>query len=539
MTLRICVVLADGDAPGPGERRFLDTVSRDDRLSLHALTALPPPPSKLPAAFAGLLRAEARTLPAPDTAPALSEPIATFDAGSVEGCDVIVDFSHAEQAEALADKARFGLWRLSAFAEGAGLSEARLRSPATAVTLTCDRGKGPIPIASARYDTKFLATRNRAYAREKSVQLLARELVRLARADTLPRRITPPPPAPVPAAWDVVDYVFATAREFMMRAWRKVEAKRGRRPGMFFLRLGHGRLEDITLTDGVDLVPLSNSYWADPFLFEHGGRTYLFYEDYSYDTGRGHLSVGRLDGDTMAPMGPVMQRDIHLSYPFVFSWNGEILMIPETHQAERIEVWRATRFPMEWELLATGFEGVKAVDTVVFQRDGQWWLLTNICNDSFGDFGTELHLFRIDDPLLGGAAPHPLNPVVIDACTARGGGRIVERDGRLLRASQDNTHGIYGYGLNLMEITELSMESFAERPLRHLYPDDVPGVMGAHHMDAAGGYTVVDLRRTQTGLHRSGRRQLQDAAAQEDQHQGRPDDGGHGDGEAKAKLGAE
>ena len=85
----------------------------------------------------------------------------------------------------------------------------------------------------------------------------------------------------------------------------------------------------------------------------------------------------------------------------------------------------------------------------------------------------------------------------IDGTTARGGGRVFRQSGMLLRASQDNSHGVYGWGLNLMEITRLDRDGYAERRIRHVTPDLAPEVMGCHHFDAAGGQYVIDLR-----LHR-------------------------------------
>lgn len=521
--LKLCVILKAGVA-GPGERRFLRAVGEDARFDLAVVTACPAPEPGLPAIWRGWIAAETRLFPAPDDLPPDVPPLRDFAPDLAEGCDVIVDFSMSRAAENCAPAARFGLWRLSTYDEASGLTEARLRSPVTEVALTCRTEVGEATIATARFDTKFMASRNAAFAREKSVLLLLRELVRLTRDGALPAPVPAPATLPAPRGVDLADYACALTWELAMRVVRRIEAKRGKRPGMFFLRLSHGPLAGIDPTSGVDLMPPGNTYWADPFLLEHDGVTYLFYEDFDYATHHGHLSVGRLDGMRMEPIGPVMQMPHHLSFPYVFRWNGEVWMIPETHQAKRIELWRATDFPLGWERVAVGFEGVEASDTVVFEHAGQWWLATNIANDSFGDFGSELHLFTIDDPMMTNPQPHPLNPVVLDATTARNGGRIFAENGRLYRASQDNSNGVYGYGLNLMEITELSMTGYSERRVRHITPDAMPGIMGMHHMDAGGGYTVMDLRRSFTGQHTSGRGKDQHATAQEDGHEDEPGD---------------
>jgi len=507
MSIGIGVVLGRADAAGPGERRFIKAVEADPRFDLRLVAAAPAQPGPRSGLAAQALRVETRLFPAPDLAPTDVPEIEPLPERLAKGCALIVDFSHADAVLALADQVREGVWRLSAFAPGAGLAEARDRAPFTEVTLWRHRaGQPPEPISSARYDTKFLATRNRAQIREKSVQLATRALADLAengatRPAPDPRPAAHPTGAPF-AASDLAGYGLRTVRDLAKRALNAAAERVGRRPGMFELRLGHGDGLSFDPAAGVVLTPPAGTYWADPFLLEHAGALYLFYEVYDYRTGRGHLDVGRVEGDRLVPLGTALKRPYHLSFPFVFHWGGEVWMIPETHSARRLELWRATDFPTGWELVATAFEGVSMADTVAFERDGQWWLFTNICQDSFSDHGAELHLFRIDGPMLGRIEPHPLNPVVIDSTTARGGGRVFEQGGKLYRTSQDNSHGLYGFGLNVMEVTRLDMAGYSERRARHVTGDFDDAIMACHHMDAAAGRFVIDVRRRFLGMRR-------------------------------------
>lgn len=500
MVIAIGVVLGQAEMPGPGERRFIQAIADDPRFDLKILAAGPAAPGAPRNPVAAALHLEARAFSAPDVAPTDLPGIVPLADAAPAGCDVVVDFSHSDAALEFGSSVGEGVWRLSAFAPGAGLAQARDRAPFTQVTLIRHRdGEGAQPISTARYDTKFLATRNAALIQEKSVQMITQALARLALTGSA-MGVADPHPVPRPfASRDLAGYFLRTAGELTVRALNAAGERLGRRPGMFELRLGHGDGLTFDPAAGVTLAPPAGTFWADPFMFEHDGALFLFYEVYDYKTRLGHLDVGRIEGDTLVPLGTALKRPYHLSYPFVFSWNDEIWMIPETHTAERLEIWRATDFPTGWDLAATAFEGASVADTVLFQQGGQWWMFTNICHDSFTDHGTELHLFRIDSPMLREIEPHPLNPVVIDTTTARGGGRVFARDGKLYRTSQDNSHGTYGFGLNLMEITRLDETGYEEHRVRHVVGDFSEGIMACHHMDAAAGRFVIDVRRRALG----------------------------------------
>jgi hypothetical protein len=85
--------------------------------------------------------------------------------------------------------------------------------------------------------------------------------------------------------------------------------------------------------------------------------------------------------------------------------------------------------------------------------------------------------------------------VVTDTRTARNGGRVYRQDGRLFRTSQNNSHGVYGYGLNIMEILQLDLDQYEERPVFQLQPGFRRGLVGCHHMDVSGDRFVIDACR--------------------------------------------
>lgn len=405
--------------------------------------------------------------------------------------DVFVDFRAAAPTPDLVGRARHGVWQMSCHAPGAVAGDVMAGEAATAVVLLAFTGQSPngAPIDTATVQTKSLLSVSHAFASEKAVQLVLHNLRKLALTGALPPPIAPPEPAPKPSVARLPGYGLRVLRKTIER---RRDRKGQRKP--FALRIGDGRLPDIDPARGIDIPNPPETFSADPFLIERAGSVYCFYEEYPYGTRRGRIAVARLDGTGAERLGPALETPYHLSFPYLVETDDALFMMPETLGAGRIEIWRCTEFPLGWTRHATGPEGLCLADPVLFRRNGVWWLFGNSCHDSLGDFSSELSLFRVDGPDLTTLVPHPLNPVVVGSDRARNGGRVFERDGRLYRLSQDNSGPVYGYGLNIMEINEFSETAYAERRIAQFTPDDLPGTIGCHHADSAGGRWVIDLR---------------------------------------------
>lgn len=230
-------------------------------------------------------------------------------------------------------------------------------------------------------------------------------------------------------------------------------------------------------------------FYADPFPVVHGAETWLFVEDFDHRVGRGVISVVGFDDD--GPVGTpttVLEHDVHLSYPFVLEHEGEVWMVPETSAAGTIELYRAEAFPHRWTREAVLVEGVEASDATLVQHDGRWWMLATVRQGgSFSDTLTAWSAERLTGPW----TPHPQGALLVDIASARPGGRVVQRDGRLLRPVQDNRTG-YGASMLLTEITRLDDAGFEQRVLADLGPSPQWPGRRLHTLNRAGRLEVVD-----------------------------------------------
>lgn len=238
-----------------------------------------------------------------------------------------------------------------------------------------------------------------------------------------------------------------------------------------------------------NLTPPKELFWADPCAIKADDRYYVFLEEYSYAKEKGHISVMELDPKNGVVQGPktVLERDYHLSYPFVFEWNGSYYMAPESAANKTIELYRCKSFPFEWELEKVLMTDVRAKDATLVEVDGLWWMFVSIAENCIPD---ELSLFYAESPL-GPWTPHPRNPVKSDVRGSRPAGALFEWNGEIYRPAQ-NSAGRYGYAMSINRITKLDREGFKEEEVSTILPNWNKNLLGTHTLSIAGDLTVVD-----------------------------------------------
>ena len=244
------------------------------------------------------------------------------------------------------------------------------------------------------------------------------------------------------------------------------------------------------------ILPPRDRFWADPHVVYREGTYHIFIEEFLYKSGKAHISLIEMDekGNYSEPK-KVLERPYHLSYPFVFEWNGDYYMIPESSANHSVEIYRCVAFPDRWEFCATLMENVTAVDATLFPHGRKWWLFANIREHDGASKWDELFLFYADTPLSTAWTPHPGNPIVSDVRRSRPAGRIFEHGGHLYRPSQ-NSGGEYGYGLKINRIVTLSETEYREEEASSIEPKWAGDLRGIHTLSHANRLTVVDANRS-------------------------------------------
>ena len=273
----------------------------------------------------------------------------------------------------------------------------------------------------------------------------------------------------------------------------------------------HGGGDHLVMEAFRKLMPPRDRYWADPFPVQVGSDYYLFHEEFRFAIGKGSI-VLTVVGDTasLARPVPVLEQEYHLSYPFVFQWDGEFFMIPQT-ASHRVELYRCVDFPAHWKLERVLLSGLTASDPTPAFLFGRWWLFATVPAYGATRNHDELHLFHADSPL-GPWTPHRNNPIKSDVRSARPAGRIFESHGQFLRPAQDCSER-YGYAVSINRILQLDPETYREVEVEKILPNWEPNVVGVHTFNRAADMTVIDcLVRTRRGS-RAYSRQVPDGAS--------------------------
>jgi hypothetical protein len=240
------------------------------------------------------------------------------------------------------------------------------------------------------------------------------------------------------------------------------------------------------------------SYYADPFLWRHEGRLWLFVEEFEYLEQLGRLVAMELDDDLRpGPMLPVLPLREHASYPYLFEHGGKLFMLPETCALGALDLYVCDRFPDRWRRVRRLLEGVDAVDSVLFEQDGWWWLLTN-AKPLDAEGGRSLALYRMRDPETGPLEPHPVNAQGVFADRDHGYGRgagslFLDRDGPL-RVLQKNDD-YYGQAVEVQRIMALSEADYQDEAVDPGHPlAALAAHVSPHHISLYGDAVAFDVR---------------------------------------------
>jgi hypothetical protein len=407
--------------------------------------------------------------------------------------DVLINLAPAELSTKLAGTAKYGVWFYTfgtSQNEEPGFRELMTEDPVMvsslrAVTLSPSKEERVIYESVSPTLSRFSIGLNNNQCYWKSAAFLSRALLDLHK--NRDGALTQPDKLAVPAEKCLVPTNLVAGQAFLKLAGRAASRAMEKYSSFEQWVLAY-RFKD---SDFRYLIPPAQTFWADPFPVEAGGRHYIFFEDYLYRDGKGHISVVEVDRDGILN-GPTeaLRMECHLSYPFVFDWEGEHYMIPESGAKNVVQLYRSASFPSAWQLDEVLLEANHPVDATLIEVEGTWWMFVNIEEEGVTVNWDELHLYYADNPR-GPWKPHARNPVVSDVRSARPAGRLFWSHNSLYRPGQDSSLR-YGYATTVNRIDRMTPTEYKETEVARILPNWDKHIVGVHTWNTCNEVVAID-----------------------------------------------
>lgn len=229
-------------------------------------------------------------------------------------------------------------------------------------------------------------------------------------------------------------------------------------------------------------------YYADPFLIEKNDLLYIFFEDYIFKSAQGSLAFMTFDGLSFGKKKGILSAPFHQSYPLIFSHQGDYYCLPEESANGKLILYKATKFPHQWEKCKVIIDR-PCVDATIVHHENRWWIFCTMAGENVNK---DLSLFW-SDTLLGDWISHTQNPVRSDIASVRPAGKFFRRDYNLYRPAQDCSH-TYGGDIVINRITHLSPTAFSEEFTTHT-GSLAEKTFGVHTLSLSKNYIAFDVKQ--------------------------------------------
>src|SRR5437660_2009869 len=197
------------------------------------------------------------------------------------------------------------------------------------------------------FATRFYYSLNQAHVYKKSLAHLKNLLKQVASTGTLPPAERHPAPYShmlfrTPNVAQCIVY----GCKLLTRIFIKVVASLLRLRERWGISVLSAKWDEAVLWRSTETPLPRGRFWADPFLCTRNGRTFCFVEDFVYKTGKGHITALEINGTKIVERGIALSEPFHLSFPYLFEYQGELYMCPEAQGSRQIRIYRCTEFPL-------------------------------------------------------------------------------------------------------------------------------------------------------------------------------------------------
>ncbi len=239
-----------------------------------------------------------------------------------------------------------------------------------------------------------------------------------------------------------------------------------------------------------DIINPSGTQWyADPFPFIHNEKHYIFVEMYSIWEQKANLGVFCIEEG--GKPRKILSESFHLSYPNVFEWDGDIYMLPETHNAKQLRLYKCIDFPYKWKLEKVLLNNVDYADTSFLFDEKDIWVETM---EDKGNRNYANKLFKLDMKEKRIINIKPTHNNWIDK---RPAGNFFKVNNEWFHALQECSKA-YGEYMHVAKVNVFNEQEFDEKVDRILQVTDyslnssIPFIY-THTLNRCSNFEVIDL----------------------------------------------
>jgi hypothetical protein len=248
--------------------------------------------------------------------------------------------------------------------------------------------------------------------------------------------------------------------------------------------------------DKFKVVEMENSgiELADPFVYKADNEELLMLFESISESGKGEISCATMiNGEKLINRGVVLSEKFHLSYPFIFTYKKNILMMPQANINRKINIYRCVKTPMKWEKYHEIKLPYNLKDSIIFRRKGYWWILGSKKYEEADDSVSQLVALRSRNLFSKEWEEHSQNPLIWDEGISRNGGYFTSGNGKVFRVSQSRGSNNYGTSISIFELEKLTLLSYSETKKGDI--SFMPATQ-IHHFNATddGKYIVIDVK---------------------------------------------
>ncbi len=350
---------------------------------------------------------------------------------------------------------------------------------------------GGVVVARGSVGTKPLFTWNYSYVIQQSSFAIYKVLSQIAKNRELPSPLHQDELGPIyklPTTFNSFRYISSTS----LLLFRKVLQRLLNSSPTWRVFIFESNWMEIDKTRGTEIPNPKGCFSADPFLISSEIGEFLFVEEFSYAQKKAHIAVYDVSASIPKRLGVALNENFHVSFPYVFKYENDFYMCPETIASRQVRLYKATNFPLDWELHSVLLDDVCAADPIILFNDGKFWLLANVDPKCSGDSHSMLSIFYSDNLQSNLWLQSESNPVLFDASCARNGGLVCTNEFKV-RFGQVQGFNLYGEGLRAFEIVKINEVEYKEVEVPLPRPNIGSTYVGMHHLSSIGGKTVIDI----------------------------------------------